>query len=68
MNNRVSQAVNILVVFDEYKNDLDIRKIAFLKGLWGGGGQTQKNTLTDGMATQTIVTIGVVICSQEKPT
>ena len=68
MNDRVSQAVNILVVFDEYKNDLDIRKIAFLKGLWGGGGQTKKNTQTDGMATQTIVTTGVVICGQEKPT
>ena len=68
MNDRVSQAVNTLVVFDEYKNDLDIRKIAFLKGLWGGGGQTKKNTLTDGMASQTIVTTGVVICGQEKPT
>ena len=68
MNDRVSQAVNILVVFDEYKNDLDIRKIAFLKELWGGGGQTKKNTQTDGMATQTIVTTGVVICGQEKPT
>ena len=68
MNDRVSQAVNTLVVFDEYKNDLDVRKIAFLKGLWGGGGQTKKNTLTDGMATQTIVTTGVIICGQEKPT
>ncbi len=46
MNDRVSQAVNTLVVLDEYKNDLDIRKIAYLKGLWGGGGQTKKNTKT----------------------
>ena len=68
MNDRVSQAVNILVVFDENKNDLDIRKIAFLKGLWGGGEQTKKNTQTDGMTTQTIVTTGMVICGQEKPT
>lgn len=68
MNDRGSQAVNILVVFNEYKNDLDIRKIAFLKGLWGGGEQTKKNTQTDGMATQTIVTTGMVICGQEKPT
>lgn len=68
MNDRVSQAVNTLVVFDEYKNDLDVRKIAFLKGLWGGGGQTKKNTNTDGMASQTIVSTGVVICGQEKPT
>ena len=29
MNDRVSQAVNTLVVLDEYKNDLDIRKIAY---------------------------------------
>mgnify|MGYP005922601941 CR=1 FL=1 len=68
MNDRVSQAVNTLAVLDEYKNDLDIRKIAYLKGLWGGGGQTKKNTNTDGMAAQTIVTTGVALCSQDKPT
>ena len=68
MNDRVSQAVNTLVVFDEYKNDLDIRTIGFLKGLWGGGGQTKKNTATDGMATQTIVSTGIAVCGQEKPT
>lgn len=68
MNDRVSQAVNTLVVFDEYKNDLDIRKIDYLKGLWGGGGQTKKNTNTDGMATQTIVSTGVALCGQDKPT
>lgn len=68
MNDRVSQAVDTLVVFDEYKNDLDVRKIAFFKGLWGGGGQTKKNTNTDGMAAQTIVTTGVALCGQDKPT
>ncbi|MDD7258459.1 MAG: DNA primase [Prevotellaceae bacterium] len=68
MNDRISQAVNTLVVLDEYKNDLDIRKIAYLKGLWGGGGQTKKNTNTDGMAAQTIVSTGVVLCGQDKPT
>lgn len=55
-------------MLDEYKNDLDIRKIAYLKGLWGGGGQTKKNTGTDGMAAQTIVSTGVVLCGQDKPT
>lgn len=68
MNDRVSQAVNTLVVLDEYKNDLDIRKIAYLKGLWGGGGQTKKSTNTDGMAAQTIVSTGVALCGQDKPT
>lgn len=60
--------VNTLAVLDEYKNDLDIRKIAYLKGLWGGGGQTKKNTNIDGMAAQTIVTTGVALCGQDKPT
>lgn len=68
MNDRVSQAVNTLTVFDEYKNDLDVRKIAYLKGLWGGGGQTKKNINTDGMAAQTIVTTGIALCGQDKPT
>ena len=68
MNDRVSQAVNSLVVFDEYKNDLDVRKIAYLKGLWGGGGQTKKNQNTDGMAAQTIVSTGIALCGQDKPT
>lgn len=68
MNDRVSQAVDTLVVFDEYKNDLDDRKIGFLKGLWGGGGQTKKNTNTDGMAAQTIVSTEVIVCGQDKPT
>ncbi len=68
MNDRVSQAVNTLVVLDEYKNDLDIRKIAYLKGLWGGGGQTKKNPNTDGMASQTIVSTGIALCGQDKPT
>ncbi|MCH5239416.1 MAG: DNA primase [Muribaculaceae bacterium] len=68
MNDRISQAVNILVIFDEYKNDLDLRKIAYLKGIWGGGGQTKKNTNSDGKATQTLVSTGVVLCGQDKPT
>lgn len=68
MNDRVSQAVNSLVVFDKYKNDLDVRKIAYLKGLWGGGGQTKKNQNTDGMAAQTIISTGIALCGQDKPT
>lgn len=68
LNDRISQAVNTLTVFDEYKNDLDLRRIAYLKGLWGGGGQTKKNVGTDGMAAQTVVTTGVALCGQDKPT
>ena len=42
MNDRVSQAVNTLVVLDEYKNDLDIRKIAYLKGAFSKTSFSQK--------------------------
>lgn len=68
MNDRVSEAVNILTVFDEYKNDLDPRKIAFIKGMWGGAGQTKKNMNGDGKAQQTMVTTGIALCGQDKPT
>lgn len=68
MNDRVSQVTNAMVVFDEYKNDLDERKIAYLKALWGGAGQTKKNMNGDGKAAQTVVTSAVVICGQDLPT
>lgn len=45
-----------------------MRKIAYLKGLWGGGGQTKKNQNTDGMAAQTIISTGIALCGQDKPT
>lgn len=68
MNDKMSDAVNSLIVLDEYKNDLDARKIAFLKGLWGGGGQTKKNVNTDGKASQTFISATLALCGQDKPT
>lgn len=68
MNDKVSQVTNAMVVFDEYKNDLDERKIAYLKALWGGAGQTKKNMSGDGKAAQTVVTSAVVLCGQDLPT
>lgn len=35
--------------------DLAFRKIAYLKGLWGGGGQTKKNTDAFGIDLETEV-------------
>ncbi len=68
INDRVSQVTNAMVVLDEYKNDLDERKIAYLKAIWGGTGQTKKNMNGDGKATQTVVTAAVAICGQDLPT
>ena len=68
MNERVSQVSNIMVVFDEYKNDLDERKIAFLKAIWGGTGQVKKNMNSDGKTSHTVVTAAVCMCGQDMPT
>ena len=68
MNDRVSQVTNAMVVFDEYKNDIDERKIAFLKALWGGTGQVKKNMNGDGKAVHTVVSAAVCICGQDLPT
>lgn len=68
INDKVSQVTNALVVLDEYKNDLDERKIAYLKALWGGSGQTKKNMAGDKKATQTVVTAAVALCGQDLPT
>lgn len=68
INDRVSQVTNAMVVLDEYKNDLDERKIAYLKALWGGSGQTKKNMAGDKKASQTVVTAAVCICGQDLPT
>lgn len=68
MNDRVSQVNDALVVFDEYKNDIDERKIAYLKALWGGTGQVKKNMSGDGKASHTVVTAAVCICGQDLPT
>ncbi len=68
INDKVSQVTNAMVVLDEYKNDLDERKIAYLKALWGGSGQTKKNMAGDKKATQTVVTAAVALCGQDLPT
>lgn len=68
MNDRVSQVTNAMVVLDEYKNDLDERKIAYLKALWGGTGQVKKNVNGDGKTGNTIVTAAVCMCGQDLPT
>lgn len=65
LNDCISEVVNALTVFDEYKNEIRPEDIGFLKALWDGGGQTKK---MNGKAVQTIATNAVAICGQDKPT
>ncbi len=68
LNDMLSNAENNLVHLDEYKNELDFRKIELLKQIWGGSGQTKKNMDGDKKVQRTFVRSGVVLTGQDAPT
>lgn len=68
LNEMLSNAENNLVHLDEYKNELDFRKIELLKQIWGGSGQTKKNMDGDKKVQRTFVRSGVILTGQDAPT
>lgn len=64
----VAEVSDAIVHLDEYKNDLDIEKREFLKGLWDGTGRSRINIDNDRKRETTAVDCGVVISGQEMPT
>ena len=68
LNDAVAAVANGLVHLDEYKNNLDIIKIEFLKGLWDGTGRTRMNIDMDKKLETTSVDSGVILSGQEMPT
>ena len=68
LNEMLSCAENNLVHLDEYKNELDFRKIELLKQIWGGSGQTKKNMDGDKKVQRTFVRSGVILIGQDAPT
>lgn len=69
LNDILSGAENNLVHLDEYKNELDFRKIELLKQIWGGSGQTKKNMNGQKKnAVTTFVRSGVILTGQDAPT
>ena len=67
LNDTVASVANALVHLDEYKNNLDINKHEFLKGLWDGTGRTRIN-LDDKKKETTSVDSGIILSGQEMPT
>ena len=67
LNDTVAAVANALVHLDEYKNNLDIYKHEFLKGLWDGTGRTRMN-MDDKKKETTSVDSGVILSGQEMPT
>jgi DNA primase catalytic core len=64
----VATSANALCVFDEYRNDLEMEKREFLKGLWDGTGRTRMNMDKDKKKETTSVDQGVIVCGQQMAT
>lgn len=68
MADLVAQCANALVHIDEFKNNIDIDKREFLKGLWDGAGRSRMNMDRDKKREITSVDCGVILSGQEMAT
>ena len=68
LNDTVAAVSNALVHIDEFKNDIDIYKREFLKGLWDGTGRTRMNMDLDKKKETTSVDAGIILSGQEMAT
>lgn len=68
LNDTVAAVANALVHLDEYKNNLDMIKVEFLKGLWDGTGRTRMNMDMDKKKETTSVDSGIILSGQDMPT
>ena len=64
----VAQCSNALVHIDEFKNNIDIDKREYLKGLWDGAGRSRMNMDRDKKREITAVDSGVILSGQEMAT
>lgn len=64
----VAEVSNAIVHLDEYKNNLDLDKREFLKGIWDGTGRSRINLDNDKKRETTAVDSGVIMSGQEMPT
>ena len=68
LSEAVAQCANAIVHLDEFKNNIDLDKREFLKGLWDSAGRTRMNMDRDKKREQTKVDSGVIISGQEMAT
>jgi hypothetical protein len=64
----VATSANALCGFDEYRNDLEMEKREFLKGLWDGMGRSRMNMDKDKKKETTSVDQAVIVCGQQMAT
>ena len=68
LSEAVAQCADAIVHLDEFKNNIDLDKREFLKGLWDSAGRTRMNMDRDKKREQTKVDSGVIISGQEMAT
>lgn len=68
LSESVAQCSNAIVHLDEFKNNIDLEKREFLKGLWDSAGRTRMNMDRDKKREQTRVDSGIIISGQEMAT
>jgi len=68
LSDSVAQCANAIVHLDEFKNNIDLDKREFLKGLWDSAGRTRMNMDRDKKREQTRVDSGIIISGQEMAT
>ncbi|MBR6492191.1 MAG: DNA primase, partial [Bacteroidales bacterium] len=67
LSDAVASTSNALVQIDEYSNGIDIKKLEWLKGLWGGLGRSKMNIDTKNRE-RARVDSGIILTGQEMPT
>lgn len=68
LNDTIAQCSNAIVHLDEFKNDIELDKREFLKGLWDGTGRSRMNMDRDKKREITSVDSAVIVSGQEMAT
>ena len=68
LGEHVATSCNAICHIDEYRNDIDINKREFLKGLWDGSGRSKMNMDKDKKKEMTLVDQAVILTGQQMAT
>jgi hypothetical protein len=68
LGEHVACSANALCHIDEYRNDIEMEKREFLKGLWDGVGRTRMNMEKDKKKETTSVDQGIILTGQQMAT
>jgi DNA primase len=68
LGEHVATSCNAICHIDEYRNDIDMMKREFLKGLWDGSGRSKMNMDKDKKKEMTLVDQAIILTGQQMAT